>query len=116
MKKKHILMVIALAAINFLLFPAAARAGFFNDGRWYMDSSMWQEWTVWDTENRTALVDSDNRLNITTSGGYPSGWADGYEASRYYGSKWTFDLNHDFEFTLSFITTTRELFLAMKVA
>jgi len=64
---------------------------------------MWQEWTVWDTENRTALVDSDNRLNfITTSGGYPSGWADGYEASRYYGSKWTFDLNHDFEFTLSF--------------
>jgi len=38
MKKKHILMVIALAAINFLLFPAAARAGFLMtaDGIWIL--------------------------------------------------------------------------------
>lgn len=83
--------------IGFLCMPAVARADFFNDGRWYMDSSQW-ELIVADPENRTNLIDQNNRLEWITQ----PGWAHSYEPMRSYTSKWAFDLNYDFEFNVGF--------------
>ncbi len=82
------------------LFSCAnvAFASFFDDGRWYMDSGWWELY-IDDPENRTSLLDQNNRLEfITTSGG----WTDEYDAERIYRSKWAFDLNYDFEFSVGF--------------
>lgn len=98
-------IIMGLVIMSFLMLPGIAKADFFNDGRWYMDSSQWEYITDWDPEGRGSLVDSDNKLNwITTSDDYPDGWIDDddYEANRVYGSKWAFDLEDDFEFTVGF--------------
>ena len=35
-----------------LCMPAIAEASFFDDGRWYMDSSLWETGDEGDPENR----------------------------------------------------------------
>lgn len=92
---KYLLVVMVLAGILFV--PSPARADFFNDGRWYMDSSQWELFAV-DPANRTSLVDRNNRLEWITTPGQTGA----YEATRVYASKWAFDLNYDFEFNVEF--------------
>ena len=89
---------IVLILICLLTMPVTVVAGFFDDGRWYMYSSLWEEFADWDSENRGSLVDNSDRLNWITS----PGWTDGYDAERFYRSKWAFDLNSDFEFNVEF--------------
>ncbi len=86
-----------LLAVIFLGIPSIAKANFFDDGRWYMDSS---QWNVFDADplNRTSLVDQNNRLEWITA----PGWTDTYEPIMGYGSKWAFDLKDDFEFSVGF--------------
>jgi len=93
--KKVLLMEMLI--MGFLFMPTVARADFFNDGNWYMNSSQWELFTD-DPGDRTSFVDQNNRLEWTTT----PGWSDGYEADRSYVSKWAFDLNHDFEFAMGY--------------
>lgn len=93
--KKSILFFVLSAVV--LCMPALARADFFNDGNWYMDSSLWEEASIGNASG-TEFVDQHDRLEWITE----PGWDDGHEVMRFYGSKWALDLSHDFEFNTEF--------------
>lgn len=93
--KKSILFFVFFAVV--LCVPALARADFFNDGNWYMNSSLWEESSIGNVSG-TEFVDQHNRLEWNTA----PGWNDGHEIMRFYGSKWALDLNHDFEINAEF--------------
>lgn len=90
------LFQIKLVVLGFLFMPVTAYAGFFDDGRWYMDSSHWDEVVVGDV-SRTNLSDSGDRLNWETSG-----WTDGQCTARAKIADWAFDLRSDFDFSVNF--------------
>ncbi|MFH1691849.1 MAG: PEP-CTERM sorting domain-containing protein [Candidatus Omnitrophota bacterium] len=81
--------------LGFLLMPAVAYAGFFDDGRWYMASDQWMPYE--ENASGTSLTDGSDRLNWQSDG-----WGDGHEAFRCYGSNWQFDLSEDFEFQVGY--------------
>jgi len=88
-----------LAILSFLIIPGIANATFFDDGRWYVDFSQWEDYSVGVPPfgGTATLVDTpgNDRLDWITSG-----WTNGQDVFRAKGSKWTFDLNNDFEFTV----------------
>lgn len=89
------LIVAKILIMGFLFVPAAAYAGFFDDGRPYMASDQWTPYE--ENGSGTALTDADNRLNWLSDG-----WNDGHEAFRCYYSQWQFDLDQDFEFQVGY--------------
>ena len=94
-------IIAGLAILSFLIIPGIANATFFDDGRWYMDSSWWVDYSDGDPPSggTAEFVDTptNDRLDWLTSG-----WTTGEDVFRAKASKWTFDLNDDFEFTIGF--------------
>jgi hypothetical protein len=88
---------VILLLMGILAVPAVAKASFFDDGRWYMESSQWEEVVLSDAENRGSFVDANESLNwlVNPAIGVNS-------SARVLASNWSFGLDEDFSFGVSF--------------
>lgn len=87
----------ALLLISLVALPGIAKASFFDSGAWYMNASQWEQVGVLDAENRSRFEDGFDNLNWLANAP-----AEGNPASRTLASKWAFDLNQDFSFTVQY--------------
>lgn len=93
MKSKYVGMFMCIM----LCCAGTAYAGFFDDGRDYMDSGEWSEYTQFDPTDLITITDTLNRLEFTSPG-----FSSDDGPFRAYTSKWYVSLEDDFNMQVDY--------------